>query len=63
MVGSTTTPTLKGNYYIGNHGLYFVKGLMNDPTNSYLAYLFTIDKNTNRGTFGVFKMGFSNSPY
>ena len=32
---------------------------MNDPVNSYLAYLFTLDKNVNQGTFGVFKMDFN----
>ncbi len=32
---------------------------MNDPANSFLAYLFTIDKNLATGTFGVFKMDFT----
>ena len=36
---------------------------MNDPVNSYLAYLFITDKNANQGTFGVFKMDFTTSPY
>ncbi len=47
------------NYWIGNAGLYFVKGLMNDPVNSFFAYLFTMDKSVASGTFGVFKMDFS----
>ncbi len=34
---------------------------MNDPVNSYLAYLFTSDKNVGSGTFGVFKMDFTPS--
>ena len=36
---------------------------MIDPVNSYLVYLFIIDNNVNQGTFGVFKMDFSTSPY
>ena len=32
---------------------------MDDPMNSYMAYLFITDKNVNSGTFGVFKMDFS----
>ena len=32
---------------------------MNDPLNSFLAYLFTTDKNVDSGTFGVFKMDFT----
>ena len=32
---------------------------MNDPVNSYLAYLFTTDNKVNSGTFGVFKMDFT----
>ena len=36
---------------------------MKDPVNSYLAYLFTKNKNIGSGTFGVFKMDFSlNTP-
>jgi hypothetical protein len=46
---------------IGNVGLYFVTGFMNDPVDSYLAYLFTTDININQGTFGVFKMDFTSS--
>ena len=34
---------------------------MNDPTNAFLAYLFTTDKNVASGTFGVFKMDFTTS--
>ncbi len=47
------------SYKIGYAGLFFVNGMMNDPTNSYLAYLFTTDKNIASGTFGVFKMDFN----
>ncbi len=36
---------------------------MNDPVNSFLAYLFVTDKNVASGTFGVFKMNFTASPY
>ena len=36
---------------------------MNDPVNSYLAYLFITDTNVNQGTFGVFKIDFTTSPY
>ena len=32
---------------------------MNDPINSYFAYLFVTNNNLNSGTFGVFKMDFS----
>ena len=32
---------------------------MNDPVNSFLAYLFTTDNSVSSGTFGVFKMDFS----
>ena len=49
-------------YWIGNPGKYFVKRLMNDPQNLFLAYLFTTDKNVASGTFGVFKMDFSFLP-
>ena len=62
VIGSTTPPTSRYAYWIGNAGLYFVKGLLNDPVNSILAYLFATDKNVNSGTFGVFKMNFT-SPY
>ena len=48
---------------MGNPGKYFVKGLMNDPLDTFLVYLFTIDKNVNSGTFGVFKIDFTTSPY
>ena len=63
VIGSTTPPTSRNAYYIGNAGLYFVKGLMNDPVNSVLAYLFATDKNVASGTFGVFKMDFTSLPY
>jgi len=46
-------------YCIGDPGVYFVKGVMDDPQNTFLAYLFTHDKNLNFGTFGVFKIDFS----
>ena len=49
VLGSTTAPSTASSkaltYKIGHAGLYFVEGLMNDPTNAYLAYLFTTDKN------------------
>ena len=32
---------------------------MNDPVNTFLAYLFTTDISVSSGTFGVFKMDFS----
>ena len=54
--------TLNSNattYWIGNAGNYFVKGLMNDPLNLFLVYLFTTDKSVEQGTFGVFKIDFS----
>ncbi len=46
VLGSTIRPTASNsfNYQIGNLGIYFVEGLMNDPVNSFLAYLFTTDK-------------------
>ena len=40
-------------------GLYFVKGVMDDPVNSYFVYLFITDKNINEVTFGVFKIDFT----
>ena len=48
-------------YEIGDECKYFVKGLMNDPANSYLAYLFTSDKSLYPETFGVFKLDFTPS--
>ncbi len=64
---STTAPSSATSnattFRIGNAGVYFVKGLLNDPVNSILAYLFATDKNVNSGTFGVFKMNFTASPY
>ena len=59
VIGSTNYPTSAITYKIGNAGKYFVKGIMNDPVNSYFTYLFTYDKNLNQGTFGVFKMDFT----
>ena len=46
-------------YKIGDPGKYFVKELIGDPVNSYMTYLFVLDKNINSGTFGVFKIDFS----
>ena len=40
-----------------------MKGLLNDPTNSSLVYLFVTDKNIASDTFGVFKMNFTTSTY
>jgi hypothetical protein len=34
VIGSTTAPTDRLTYWIGNPGLYFVEGLMNNPLNS-----------------------------
>ena len=48
-------------YWIGNPGLYFVKGLMSDPVNTFITYLFATDNNVASGTFGVFKMDFTPS--
>ena len=59
VIGSSNQPTSRFTYWIKNAGLYFVKGLMNDPVNSFLAYLFVTDGNVALGTFGVFKMDFS----
>ena len=60
---STIAPTSSASsattYWIDNVGKYLVKGLMNDPLNSFLVYLFTTNKNLDQGTFGVFKMDFS----
>ena len=56
--GCATTAT---TYKIGDPGKYFVKGLIDDPVNLFLVYLFTIDYNINSGTFGVFKMDFTPS--
>ena len=63
VLGATTRPTGSNaaTYKIGNEGKYLLEGLMNDPINSYLAYLFTTDKNVASGTFGVFKMDFTTS--
>jgi hypothetical protein len=44
---------------MGKIGLFNVIGLMNDPLNTKIAYLFTLDKNVNQETFGVFKMDFT----
>ena len=59
VIGSNLLPSSWFSYKIGNYGKYFVKGLLNDPVNSFLAYLFTTDNNVNSGTFGVFKMDFT----
>ncbi len=32
---------------------------MNDPVNTFIAYLFTTDNSVGSGTFGVFKMDFT----
>jgi hypothetical protein len=58
---SIDPPKSRISYKIGDAGLYFVNGMMNDPTNPYLAYLFTTDKNIASGTFGVFKMDFNST--
>jgi hypothetical protein len=62
-IGSFIAPSYESSnvrtYWIGNQGKYFVKGLIDDPMNSYYAYLFTTDNNVASGTFGVFKMDFS----
>ncbi len=63
VLDSNTIPSSRSTYWIGNAGLYFVKGLINDPVDSFLAYLFVTDKNIASGTFGVFKMNFTASPY
>jgi hypothetical protein len=59
VIGSPTAPTSGSTYWIGNAGLYFVKGLMSDPVNTFLTYLFSTDNNLASGTFGVFKMDFT----
>ena len=59
VVGSFIAPSKRYTYMIGNSGLHFVNGLLNDPVNNYLAYLFTTDKNLNSRTFGVYKMDFN----
>ena len=46
---------------MGVLGKYFVKGLIDDPLNFYLTYLFATDNNINQGTFGVFKMDFTST--
>ena len=56
-IASSSAGSNATTYWIGNPGIYFVKGLMNDPLNSFLAYLFTTSVES--GTFGVFKMDFS----
>ena len=62
-IAPQTSTSNATTYWIGNAGLYFVEGIMNDPVNSFLAYLFVTDKNVASGTFGVFKMNFTASPY
>ena len=61
MIGSSTMPATRNSYKIGVPGKYFVKGLIDDPVNPYFVYLFTADINLNPGTFGVFKMDFTQS--
>ena len=63
MVDSNYAPAQRTIYFIGNAGIYFIKGLMNDPVNSFFVYLFSMDKNVNQNTFGVFKMDFTTLPY
>ena len=46
-------------YFVGNPGKYSVGRLLDDPVDSFLAYLFITDKNIASGTFGVFKMDFT----
>ena len=62
-IGTTNPPYKKAAYKIGAAGKYFIKGLINDPNNSFVAYLFTVDNNVASGTFGVFKMNFTVLPY
>ena len=49
VIGSNIAPTTASSnaftYKIGDPGKYFVKGLLDDPLNNYLVYLFTTDKN------------------
>ena len=52
-------PTSRTMYMIGVAGIYSIKGLINDPTNLFLTYLFATDKNIASGTFGVFKIDFT----
>ncbi len=59
---SNMAPFNESSYLIQNPGLYFVKGLMNNPVNKFFAYLFVIDKNVGSGTFGVFKLDFTATP-
>jgi hypothetical protein len=46
---------------MGNGGIYSMGRLLDDPVNSFLAYLFITDKNIASGTFGVFKIDFTPS--
>ena len=61
--GSNNYPRTRSSYRVGVAGKYFIKGLIDDPTNSFIAYLFATDINVNLGTFGVFKMNFTSLPY
>ena len=63
VIGSTNAPAINKKYTnkIGVAGKYFIKGLINDPMNSYFFYLFTIDKSVASGNFGVFKIDFTRS--
>ena len=58
-IAPSTSTSNAFTYWIGNAGLYFVKGLMSDPVNPFLTYLFATDNNVVFGTFGVFKMDFT----
>jgi hypothetical protein len=57
-IAPRTSTSNATTFWIGNAGVYFVKALLNDPVNSFLAYLFVTDKSVASGTFGVFKMDF-----
>ena len=63
MIDSTTAPTSRIPYWMGAYDLYFVKGLLNDPVNSFFAYLFVASGSVASRTFGVFKMNFTALPY
>ncbi len=41
-IGGTTIPA-SSNYKIGVEGKYFIEGVMDDPGNSFIAYLFATD--------------------
>jgi hypothetical protein len=58
-IGSTNAPTSRSTYWMGAGDFYLVKGLLNDPVNSFFAYLFVACGSVASRTFGVFKMDFS----